>query len=161
MRIEKAREEYCGKLAIIKKKVWNTTYRGIYNNDELDNYDYKYHENKFLNKINDTYVIFEDEEIIGYFSFGKPKYEYKDYKYCLNSLYILKEYQGKGIGREVFNYISDYCNKENIKKYFVNCNKYNTKALGFYQKMGGIICGLVDEGEEKSKHQYYIEFKRS
>ena len=90
MRIEKAREEYCGKLAIIKKKVWNTTYRGIYNNDELDNYDYKYHENKFLNKINDTYVIFEDEEIIGYFSFGKPKYEYKDYKYCLNSLYILK-----------------------------------------------------------------------
>ena len=48
-----------------------------------------------------------------------------------------------------------------ILKFFVNCNKYNKDALGFYLKMGGSIAMLDDTSEHKSYHQYYIEYKRS
>ena len=49
--IRKAKEEDCKILSIIKHKVWLTTYRGIYDDSDLDNYDYLYHENKFKSKL--------------------------------------------------------------------------------------------------------------
>lgn len=161
IKIRKALEKDCKLLSRIKHKVWLTTYRGIYDDSELDDYDYSYHENKFKNKIDELYVVINNEDIIGYFSFGIPRHEYLDYEYCINSLYILNEYQGKGIGRYIFEYIDKYCDDNNILKFFVNCNKYNDKALGFYLKMGGVITKLDDKDENKAGHQYYIEYKRS
>ena len=38
----------CSTLSIIKRKVWETTYRGIYPDEKLDNYDYRKHEEKFI-----------------------------------------------------------------------------------------------------------------
>ena len=61
----------------------------------------------------------------------------------------------------MFEYINKYCIDNNIDKYFVNCNKYNEKALGFYLRMGGIISKLEDDSEDKAGHQYYLEYKKS
>ena len=158
--IRKAKEEDCKILSIIKQKVWLTTYRGIYDDSDLDNYDYLYHENKFKSKLDELYVLENDNKLIGYFSFGIPRHKYLDYTHCINSLYILKEYQGNGIGRKVFEYINNYFLDNIIEKYIVNCNKYNDKALGFYLKMGGIITNLDDTSDSKAAHQFYIENKR-
>ena len=158
--IVKANRDDCKILSRVKRDVWLTTYRGIYEDDKLDNYDYLYHENKFISKLEELYVIKDNSEIVGYFSFGIPRYKYKDYKYCINSLYILNNYQGKGIGKRVFAFINDYCSENNIEGYFTNCNKYNTKALGFYLKMGGVITNLEDKDKSKEAHQYFIEFKK-
>ena len=161
MNIRRAIISDCLILSKIKHDIWITTYRGIYDDSDLDNYDYEYHKVKFENKINELYVIEDSNNIIGYFSFGTPRHEYLDYTHCINSLYVIKAYQGQGIGRKVFEYIDEYCNANNINKYFVNCNKYNTKALGFYLKMGGVISKLDDSEIDKASHQYYIEYKRS
>ena len=161
MNIRRAIISDCLILSKIKHDIWITTYRGIYDDSDLDNYDYEYHKVKFENKIYELYVIEDSNNIIGYFSFGKPRHNYLDHTHCINSLYILDTYQGKGIGKSVFKYIDEYCNANNINKYFVNCNKYNTKALGFYLKMGGVISKLDDSEIDKASHQYYIEYKRS
>jgi predicted acetyltransferase len=161
MNMRKAVISDCNRLSKVKHDVWLTTYKGIYDDNELDNYDYEYHKTKFENKIEELYVIEDLDNIIGYFSFGVPRHKYLDHTHCINSLYILDKYQRKGIGREVFKYINDYCASNNINKYFVNCNKYNEKALGFYLKMGGVITKLDDSEMDKASHQYYIEYKRS
>jgi len=155
----KAQKEDCYKLSRIKKEVWLTTYRGIYSDEDLDNYDYLKHENKFINGLDGLYLIRSNNNIIGYFNFSYPKYPYKDYKYCLNSLYILQEFQGNGIGTKVFDFINEYCIENNINSYFTSANKYNNKAYSFYLKMGGIEECLEDEGIDKSTHQYRIVFK--
>ena len=158
--LRNAKREDCKELSNIKHKVWLTTYRGIYDDSDLDNYDYLKHENKFISKLDELYVIESDDTLIGYFSFGVPRHNYLDYTHCINSLYILEGYKGKGIGRRVFEFIDNYCKNNNISKYFTNCNKYNTNALGFYLKMGGVVTLLEDTNEDKAAHQYYIEFKK-
>lgn len=158
--IRKATIEDCNKLSYLKRSVYQTTYRGIYSSEEIDKFDVEKHQKKFEKNLSELYVIVFFNETVGYFSFGKPKYAYKDYNYCLNSLYILKEYQRRGLGREVFNFIDNFCSNNNINRYFVCCNKYNLNALNFYKKMGGYIAYLQEEENDKSKHQYYIEFNK-
>jgi len=158
--ITNAKNSDCKGLSYIKHEVWLTTYKGIYSDDKLNNYDYKEHEKKFLKNIDGLYVIKDDDKIIGYFSFSYPRHNYKNYNHSLNSLYILKEYQARGIGRRVFEFINKYCRENNIDSYFTNCNKYNENALKFYLKMGGVITNLEDDALDRERHQYYIEFKR-
>lgn len=155
----KAEKEDCYALARIKKEVWNTTYRGIYKDSDLDDFDYNKHELKFINGLDGLYIIKLSEKIIGYFCFSYPKYPYKDYKYCLNSLYILKDYQGLGIGKKVFKFIINYCNDNEINEFFTSANKYNENAQKFYQKMGGILENIEDKDEDKSYHQCQFVFK--
>jgi GNAT superfamily N-acetyltransferase len=149
-------------LAIIKQKSWETTYRGIYSDDKIDNFDYDLHEQKFIAQIrsqeNNVYVIEIDDEVVGYFSFGSPQHgSYKDFELCLNSLYILKDYQGRGIGSRVFAFVKDYCRNKGINKFFNACNSYNTKAKAFYKEMGGILT-FEDSGHtDKAEDQCYFE----
>ena len=151
----------CHKLSILKKEIWESTYRGIYADEVLDSYDYKYHEEKFAKKISsdeEVYLIFKEEEVIGYFSFGKPSYGYKNYQNSLNSLYILKEYQGMGVGSQVFEYLREYCLQQGITSFFTCCNMYNMQAFNFYLKMGGVQTDYENFSPDKAAHQYYIEF---
>ena len=157
----RASKEDCCTLSKIKKEVWNTTYRGIYNDKDIDEFDYKKHEQKFIDGLDGLYLIKFDDNVIGYFCFSYPKYPYKDYKYSLNSLYILKEYQGNGIGKKVFDFIMKYCIDNNISEFFTSANKYNINAQKFYSKMSGVLESIYDEGDDKSYHQCNFVFKVS
>ena len=45
-----------------------------------------------------------------------------------------------------------------LDKFFCGCNIHNTKAQGFYRRMGGVV-GRVDGGHErKAEDQMYFEF---
>ena len=39
--IRLAKEEDCNELSKLKHDVWNETYRGIYDDNKIDNFDYK------------------------------------------------------------------------------------------------------------------------
>ena len=39
--IRLAKEEDCNELSKLKPDVWNETYRGIYDDNKIDNFDYK------------------------------------------------------------------------------------------------------------------------
>ena len=150
-------------LAATRQKAWKTTYIGIYSDDKIDNFDYGVHEQKFITQIrnpeNNVYVIEIDNEVIGYFSFGTPRHgSYKDFELCLNSLYILKYYQGRGIGSRIFAFVKDYCRNNGINKFFNACNTHNIKAKAFYKEMGGILT-FEDSGHtDKAEDQCYFEY---
>ncbi len=62
----------------------------------------------------------------------------KDYNQ-LNMLYILPEFQGRGIGQKIWNELEK--NLDPKKKTIVQMAVYNKKAISFYKKLGFIDIG--------------------
>ena len=156
----------CYKLAKIKKEVWETTYRGIYPDSKIDNYDYNIQTNKFKQMVNNKdiylYIIMVDNKIIGYFDYGKPvSRPYKDYKQEIGLLYLLKKYQNKGLGKEIFMFAKRKIKENGYNNFFVSCNKYNYKAQKFYEKMGGKIINIDKDNKDRSLPQikYHFDIK--
>ena len=83
------------KLAEVKIACWETTYRGIYPDEKLDNYDVLKNAEKFETIISrediDLYVEVNGE-IVGYMSCGVPVRSYADYEQEIGLLYLLKEF---------------------------------------------------------------------
>ena len=121
-------------LSEMRRKVWLTTYRGIYPDKMLDDFDYKFHENKNLSMINSedfsVYFISEKNEKIGYLIL-----QHKNPLY-VQSLYLLEKSRGKGIGKKAFEFIRGCCRENGIDKFYLGCHPENKNALGFYEKMG-------------------------
>ena len=153
----------CDKLSTLKQQVWNETYRGIYSDKKIDDFDYKKNSEKFLNNINNPninlYVVEDNKKIVGYMSCGIPYRPYKDYKQEIGLLYLLKEYQKKGIGRELFNIAVNKIKENGYNKFFVCCNKYNINAQEFYKKMGGVIEKVDEDNSDKSIPQVTFIYK--
>ena len=74
-------------------------------------------------------------------------------------LYLLKEYQRKGIGKRLFNIAANKIKESGYNEFFICCNKYNINAQEFYKKMGGIIDEIDDENIDKSIPQVKFIYK--
>lgn len=163
MEIRIAVEEDCRNLSLLKRRVWETTYRGIYPNEKLDKYDIDFNENKFKamikNQSQKLFIILDDSKAIGYMSCGKIMRPFDKYTHDIGLLYILKEYQGKGIGYRVFKFATDELKKQGATEFIVSCNKYNFPAQQFYAKMGGKIIKIDNDNEDKSIPQIKFLFK--
>ena len=146
MEIRIATDEDCRSLAILKRMVWETTYRGIYPDEKLDKYDIDLNENKFKNMIKQKsqklFVVLNGSEIIGYMSCGKIMRAFDKYTHDIGLLYLTKEYQGKGIGLDLFQFAKMELKNQGVTEFIVSCNKYNLPAQQFYKKMGGKIDGI-------------------
>ena len=147
----------------IRKIVWSETYRGIYPDEKIDQYDVQFHlerDSRILSDENQHFYLFETENCcVGYFSFGKSLYgPYKDYELCLNSLYLCREYKGKGLGKQAFALLRNFAREQGIEKFFCGCNAHNTPAQGFYLHMGGVP-GISYTGHpDKSEDIIHFEF---
>lgn len=144
-------------LSYLKREIWNTTYREIYDDNDIYNYDFKSKEEKFrnlvLDKNQEVYVCKDNNKIIGYMVIGSPLHEsLEGYELAINDLGIDKEYRGQGIGRKFIEVA-----KSKKKKLFNCCNYYNENARKFYEKMGGILVKThMDSNSKRNSQVYYI-----
>ena len=130
-------------LAQTRQIVWKQTYWGIYPDCMLDDYDIDYYEARDRARILDPnhhyYLFLDGETCVGYYSFGPYNYgTYRDFELCLNNLYIIESYKGMGLGKQAFSKIYQFCQANNIPKFFCGCNANNLPAVSFYLHMGGI-----------------------
>ncbi len=140
--VEKSKKEDCRAIVEFITKTWNQTYRGIVNDEFLDNLE-KTEEKRYINAMNSfdkrsnmQYIIKKDNKIIAYLKLSKIKNdEYKE-SIELQSLYVLKEYQKTGIGKELIQKAFNEAKKAGYKKMIIGCLEEN-KSNGFYKKMGG------------------------
>ena len=143
-------------LSEMRRKVWESTYRGIYPDNLIDEFDYEFHNSKNLFMINSeefsVYFIFAENEIAGYLILQHKKPLY------VQSLYLLPEFQRKGIGRKTFEFIRENCRKEGTKKFYLGCHPENKNALAFYKKMGGAITEKDVGHENNRENSFKIEF---
>ncbi len=162
MDIRIAKEEDCRSISILKRTIWETTYRGIYPDEKLNKYDVDKNENKFKNMINEKsqklFVLLDNSKIIGYMSCGEILRAFDNYTHDIGLLYLLKEYQGKGLGLKLFKYAQEELKNQGITEFIVSCNKYNLPAKQFYSKMGGKIIKIDECNEDKSIPQVKFKF---
>lgn len=162
MEIRIATDEDCRSLATLKRRVWETTYRGIYPDEKLDKYDIDLNENKFKDMIKQKsqklFVVLNGPEIIGYMSCGKIMRAFGEHTHDIGLLYLAKEYQGKGIGLDLFQFAKKELKNQGVTEFIVSCNKYNLSAQQFYKKMGGKIIKIDEDNEDKSIPQVKFQF---
>lgn len=162
MNIRIATNEDCRSLAILKRRIWETTYRGIYPDEKLDKYDIDLNENKFKDMIKQQsqklIVVLNDSEIIGYMSYGKILRGFDEHTHDIGLLYLEKEYQGKGIGLDLFQFAKNELKNQGVTEFIVSCNKYNLSSQQFYKKMGGQIIKVDEDNEDKSIPQVKFQF---
>lgn len=161
--IVKADKSMADELAKVKRSAWETTYRGIYPEEKFDNYDFKSQSEKFRalieNKQEHVFVALCENKIVGYMSCGKPIRVFKDYNAEITLLYVLKEFQGLGLGRRFFNVGKKQLENDGFKCFFISCNKYNFPAQKFYEKMGGKIVHVDEDEEDRSLPQVKFEYE--
>lgn len=146
-----------------RRKVWATTYRGIYPDEMIDQYDYARHSVRDAQRIsdpeNDVFLAWDGEQCVGYFYYGPCGYgTYRDFDLCLNSLYFLLEYRRMGLGSRVFAQLRQVCRERGLTKFFCGCSCHNLPAQAFYRKMGGIVGEVHDGHADKAEDILYFEF---
>ena len=151
-----AKPEEAHLLSEFRQKVWATTYRGIYPDKLIDEFDFAFHDSRNLQWINsEEYSVFfitANSEKAGYLILQKTDPLY------VQSLYLLESFRRKGIGTEVFAYIRNFCREMEIKKFYLGCHPENKNALAFYKKMGGTITARDESHENNNENHVTIEF---
>ena len=143
-------------LSEFRRKVWAKTYRGIYPDKLIDEFDFGFHDSKNLFMINSeeysVYFITADGKKAGYLILQHkiPLY--------IQSLYLLPDFQRKGIGRKIFSLVREHCRKNKIEKFYLCCQPENKNALAFYEKMGGKITEKDIGHENNCENNFKIEF---
>jgi RimJ/RimL family protein N-acetyltransferase len=54
----------------------------------------------------------------------------------LSKLYVKKEFRGKQIGKATLHFIDAEAKQNNLKSIQLKVNKYNTKSIEAYEKLG-------------------------
>ena len=145
MIIRQARVEDATGIARVRVDSWRTTYKSIVPDDYLANMTYEESERRWqriLNDINSTsgicYVA-EDEtgQVVGFIS-GGPEREHNNPNYPgeLYAIYILKEYQGRGIGRRLTESLVEKLLQAGLESMLVWVLAENP-ACRFYESLGG------------------------
>ena len=160
--IRKAVFEDCRTISLLKREVWNTTYRGIYSDAKIDGYDVDKHarvlEGIVQNPEMSLFTACDGERIIGFISCGTPHRPFLHYKQDIGLMYILDEYQRQGIGRRLFTAAINEIKENGHDEFFTSVNKYNTNAISFYEAMGGRIILTDEDKEDKRESQVKLHY---
>lgn len=146
------------------KEIYENTFRGIYPDKYIDNFDIESHTEKFkifvLSQDVELYVVTDSNNIIGYFEFGKPYRPYGEYTQEIGLFYLKKECRRLGIGNKMFDFAKEQIKKTGVDKFFISCNKFNTNAQKFYEKMGGKSVHIdeddANDGVPQVKYEYSL-----
>lgn len=152
-------------LAILKQKIWDQTFRGIYSDDIIDNFDYEETEETFIKIINNDkislYVVESNNELVGFMDVGVPIRGFDNYEQEIGLLYLRKDFQRRGIGKELFTIGYNEIKSSGYSEFFISCNKYNMNARKFYEKMGGQLISVDEDNDNKRivqvKYHYDVE----
>lgn len=134
------------KIQEIAHITWPITYGSILTQTQLDYMlDLIYSQEALIKQMENKeqlfYLISDPESIIGFIGI---EHNYKNEALTkIHKIYLLPETQGKGFGKNVFDFIEKAALENNSKELLLNVNRFNT-ALNFYKKLGFEIKEEVD-----------------
>ena len=133
-------------IAIVAAYTWLTAYKGLMPDSVLagrvDTVPANAQRIKGLieNGKSNYAVAVCDGTVIGFVNWGKSRNE--DFTGGeINAFYLLKGFNGKGIGRKLFDYAVAQLKKDGHKTMIVNCLVGNP-SLEIYKHMGGKVVGM-------------------
>ena len=136
-------------ISYVSAHSWKETYAGLLPDKYLDN-RIKNIPNKaegtknFLNEFKGKYIVAKDDsKVVGILAFGPAQDEqYKDYGH-IGAMYVLKDYQGLGIGKELFKRAVTGLKSMGYFKIQLECMTGND-TINFYKKYNGKIVSQID-----------------
>lgn len=139
MKIRKAVLTDAKGIAIVQVDSWRTTYKGIVPDDYLQSMSYKDREKIWRDAMSQTTIyVAEDKhgKIVGFSIGGEERSgNYPDYKGEVYAIYILKDYQGKGIGKQLMKPVVNDLLEQNINSMIVLVLEKNISKV-FYEALG-------------------------
>lgn len=161
--IRKVKKEDLRVVAEIAVNGWKTAYRGIIEDEFLDNLSIEENYQKRLKDYTENgFVVAElNSEIVGFCRYRTGNYyasEYANVDCEILALYVKPEYKGNGIGKKIVNYVINEFKENGYSQMILWCLKDNYPSRAFYEKMGGIYCGdnIIEKGNKKYKEVGYI-----
>lgn len=154
-------------LFIIKElayTIWPVAYGEILSQEQLDYMlDLIYTIESLEKQVDKKHVFLlveDDNQFIGFASY-ELNFENSN-KTKIQKLYVLPEIQGKGIGKNLINYIKQIAIDKKNSGLILNVNRFN-KAKEFYLKYGFEITKeiKIDIGNNYIMDDYIMEFKYS
>lgn len=142
MRIRKATINDAEGIAKVHVDSWRTTYKGIIPDDFLSKLSYKKRTDVWIKNIEneDNFVVLAENpegQIVGFADCGKR--ETVPNSGDLTSIYILKEYHGRGLGKELLRQLFLHFKFLGYQNIFVNVLEDN-KTRYFYEHYGAKLC---------------------
>lgn len=143
-------------LGRLRQQCWAATYRGVYPDDMIDQFDFAWHARHDLARIQsgrfDVSLIVDDGQPIGYMTVqhGTPP--------LLYSLYLLPDHQHRGVGRMAFARMRDHCISREQPFFLCHCQPENVNAIAFYVHMGGTIIHRDEENEASFMNSVTFRF---
>lgn len=112
---------------------WQTTYKELIPNKFLDNLNYADKEAQWKMNLTDSrYFIIVAEtnnQIVGYAAAQNEPGNNIENSSRLTSIYILKEYQGNGLGKQLLYEMFTHFKEQNISSVYVEILKENTTTF--------------------------------
>jgi len=148
---------------IVKVQIdgWKTAYKGIVAEDYLNSLSYVTRQKKVEDSWKDgTFAVYESStnEILGFSGFGERQnleLEGQDEYDCeLGSIYVRPDCKGKGIGKDIFNFVSRELHNRGKTKMILWVLEDNLQSIEFYKKMGG---EMVSKKEQEIGNETYSE----
>ena len=152
----RAQEEDAAVIAKLRQEIWSTTYRGIYPDHMIDQFDYAWHTKKDAQRIKSpayaVYLMIQEDHLIGYITLhiSAPAH--------LLSLYLRQEYQHRGIGCCAFAFIREVFQTLGVSTFTCECQPDNEQAMAFYRRCGGHVVGEDLNNEESWQNSVTFQF---
>lgn len=160
MKIRKAVFSDAAGIAKVHVDSWISTYSGIIPTESLDKLTYESRQKLWEKNILELDVFVAENiegRIIG-FSAGRTERitKHKGFDGELSSIYLLKEYQGKGIGKKLLYSVVNKLRSKGINSMLVLVLEDNPSRY-FYEAMGAVMLDTIELeiGEKKLNEIVY------
>lgn len=127
----------------VAKKSWNSTYEGIIPMEIQERFlDTAYNDEMMLRRYKKSIVLVakHDGIVLGFANFSTVS---NDGKSELAAIYLLPQYQGKGIGSSLLQ--EGISILDGVKEVFINVEKENNLGRKFYEAKGFTIVNEFDD----------------
>ncbi len=141
----KANVEDAPAIAKVHVESWRKSFAGIVPQEFLDNLNVEKRDGAFRERFGEAnYKMFVAETasdgIVGFADFGKSREKDFAFEAELYAIYLLSEFQGKGIGENLFRLCQQEMFADEINSMYLMALKVSPYK-SFYEKMGGEIVG--------------------
>lgn len=122
---------------------WKSTYRGIVPDDVLDGLSYHQREELrrriFQNRLPGAFTLVAEDDsgtIVGFADAGPERTGDPDYRSEIYAIYLRREAQGHGVGRQLFEEVGRRLRQSGLDSVLIWVLEDNP-SRGFYEHMGG------------------------
>jgi len=148
----------CEKIGPLLREIWLDAYEGIQTDEELLAQSHRVHSAEQIAKeieVPNTYsvVAMEGEKIIGH-----ARSDLNDGVVDIFRLFILREYYGRGLGRQLLGEVESYFDSARI--FQLGVFEENKRAVDFYLSQGYEITKRASEVQTEGRDVYHLDMQK-